>query len=81
MQFKYKINHLLSLLPAGVYPETIIAQLEFTYQVSSKIFFNDRYILIDQEDEIPFDRLSIYAQIFGVGVEDLMTRKPALTKF
>lgn len=79
MQFKYKINHLLSLLPAGVYPESVIHQLEFTYQVPSRTFFNDRYILFDQEEEIPFDRLSIYAEIFGVGVEDLMTRKPALT--
>lgn len=78
MQFKYKINHFLSLLPAGVYPETVIAELEFTYLVPSKVFFNDRYILIDQEDEIPFERLSIYAHILGVTVDDLMTRKPAL---
>lgn len=78
MQYKYNLNHYLSLLPAGVYPDNIIALLELTYGIHSTIFFKDRYLTVGDIDEIPYERLFIYAQVLGVRVEDLFASKPAL---
>ncbi len=78
MQYKYNLNHFLSLLPAGVYPDHIIALLELTYEIPSTTFFKDRYLTVRDTDEIPNERLVIYAQVLGVRVEDLFSSRPAL---
>lgn len=78
MQYKYKLNHLLSLLPAGIYPENVIAHLELAYQISSPVFYHDRYILNEDEEEIPHDRLLAYAQVFRVRIDELRNAKVAV---
>lgn len=75
IRYKYKLSHLLSLLPPGIYPENVYAFLEVTYQVPSDVFYKDRHILIDDEDEIPYERLLIYAELFDVEVQDLKSVK------
>jgi hypothetical protein len=65
-------------LPAGVYPDNIISLLELTYEVPSAVFSKDRYLMVGDMDEIPYERLFIYAQVLGVKVEDLFASKPAL---
>lgn len=71
MHYKYKLNHLLSLLPAGVYPENVIAHLDLVYHIPSQIFYEDRYLVQGDETEIPYERLLIYAKVFEVSIEDL----------
>jgi len=79
MRYKYRINHLLSLLPAGIYPESITANLEIIHHIDAHIFYRDRHIAIEALEEIPDERLRIYAQVFDVQVSDLKTAIQVLT--
>lgn len=74
-KYKYKLNHLLSLLPEGIYPESIIAQLEIVYKIYSHEFQQDRYIRMDDPEEIPLERLIKYSELFQVSVDELRNPK------
>ena len=78
MHYKYRINHLLSLLPAGIYPESVMHTLELYYQISPQIFHRDRYLLLENDEEIPYERLVIYAQVLAVSLDELITRRVSL---
>ncbi len=77
MRYKYQLNHLLSLLPTGIYPETITASIEVLHQIDVQVFHRDRFIGIGDTEEIPDERLRIYADVFGVRVDDLRTKMVA----
>ncbi|MGE0770926.1 MAG: hypothetical protein AB7K37_04375 [Cyclobacteriaceae bacterium] len=71
IQYKYQLNHRLSLLPYGQYIEHVIEQLEREYGVSGLQFNHDRQIPHDSAETIPTDRLLIYANLFRITVEEL----------
>jgi len=78
IRYKYKLNHLLSLLPDGIYPEYISAHLEVNKGIVYDTFERDRHIKYGSEEEIPQDRLKIYSDLFKVSEEDLLSSNKSL---
>ena len=78
IRYKYKLNHLLSLLPEGIYPEYISAYLEIHKGIVYDVFEDDRRIKYGSEEEIPKERLKIYSDLFKVSEEDLLSSNKSL---
>lgn len=69
--FKYQINHYLSLLPAGIYPEHFAARVETSFGVKRNDFDRDRFAEMGDSHVIPDERLQIYADLLDVSIEAL----------
>lgn len=78
MRYKYKLNHLLSLLPDGIYPEYVSAYLEVNHGIDYDTFERDRHVKYGSEEVIPQDRMKIYADMFKVSEEDLLSSTKSL---
>jgi hypothetical protein len=77
LQFKYHINHYLSLLPVSI--EEFSKSLEKEFHIPPQLFHRDRLILEGNPLDIPFSRLRIYAFLLGTSV-DLLIQKNTLTE-
>ena len=78
IRYKYKLNHLLSLLPEGIYPEYVAAHLEVNKGIVYDTFERDRHIKYGADEEIPKERMEIYADLFKVSEEDLLSSTKSL---
>ncbi len=65
-KFKYQINHYLSIQPGYVSIEGIRKLLEARYGISQATFNRDRFLYPDDPEEIPQERLRIYAEVLHV---------------
>jgi hypothetical protein len=74
-KYKYLINHRLSLLPKGLYPDNIVELLEKDYGIRESDFDRDRFLEPSDSTEIPADRLMVYANLFKVQMEELFAGK------
>jgi hypothetical protein len=69
--FKYKINHFLGSLPMTVSIESFSRRLSEKHKIPEEIFLSDRFISIEENRQIPFERLQIYAHELRVPIEAL----------
>lgn len=70
-KFKYQINHYLSIQPGYVSVDGIRKLLEARYGISQATFNRDRFLYPDDPEEIPQERLDIYAAVLHVSAERL----------
>jgi hypothetical protein len=70
-RFKYQINHYLSIQPGYVSIEGVRKLLEARYGISQATFNRDRFLYPDDPEEIPQERLEIYAAILHVSTDQL----------
>jgi hypothetical protein len=70
-KFKYQINHYLSIQPGYISIEGIRKLLEARYGISQATFNHDRFLYPDDPEEIPQERLAIYAAILHISTEQL----------
>lgn len=70
-KFKYQINHYLSIQPGYVSVEGIRKLLEARYGISQATFNHDRFLYPDDPEEIPQERLEIYAAVLHVSTKQL----------
>lgn len=75
---KYRINHYLSLLPKSIPISKAEQLLEEKYKISPEQFQSDRSITIDSCEEIPINRLMVYAHIFNVSIDSLLVKTEAI---
>lgn len=73
-QFKYLLNHYYSLTPKNVSADDVVAALEKA-GIPERTFYRDRAILAKESADIPGERLAIYAQYFGVEINQLINYK------
>lgn len=74
-KFKYQINHYLSIQPGYVSIDGIRKLLEARYGISQATFNRDRFLYPDDPEEIPQERLDIYAAVLHVSTDQLMEAK------
>lgn len=83
IKFKYHINRLVNDLPKSKTNEWVISELE-KEGIKSRTFFRDKAIEVGDDQDIPAERLLIYAKFFGVTVEELFNYtlkvKPAVER-
>lgn len=78
-KFKYQINHYLSIQPGYVTIDGIRKLLEVRYGISQATFNHDRFLYPNDPEEIPRERLEVYASILHVPVEHLsLVREPEI---
>jgi hypothetical protein len=70
-KFKYQINHYLSIQPGYVSVDGIRKLLEARYGISQATFNRDRFLYPDDPEEIPQERLEIYATVLHVSPDKL----------
>lgn len=70
-KFKYQINHYLSIQPGYVSIDGIRKLLEARYGISQATFNRDRFLYPDDPEEIPQERLEIYASVLHILPEQL----------
>lgn len=70
-KFKYQINHYLSIQPGYVSVDGIRKLLEARYGISQATFNRDRFLYPDDPEEIPQERLDIYAAVLHVSTDQL----------
>ena len=70
-KFKYQINHYLSIQPRYVSVDGIQKLLEARYGISQATFNHDRFLYPDAAEEIPKERLDIYASVLHVSTNQL----------
>lgn len=70
-KFKYQINHYLSIQPGYVTVDGIRKLLEARYGISQATFNRDRFLYPDDPEEIPQERLEIYATVLHVSTDQL----------
>ncbi len=70
-KFKYQINHYLSIQPGYVSIDGIRKLLEARYGISQATFNRDRFLYPDDPEEIPQERLQIYAAVLHVTLDEL----------
>lgn len=70
-KFKYQINHYLSIQPGYVSVDGIRKLLEARYGISQATFNRDRFLYPDDPEEIPKERLEIYAAVLHITSEQL----------
>ncbi|MCW5910149.1 MAG: hypothetical protein KIT62_03695 [Cyclobacteriaceae bacterium] len=73
-KFKYAINHYLSIQPRPVHIGTVARILLRDHNIPHDTFDQDRFLREEDSDEIPADRLEVYAQLLDVPV-DLLYQK------
>jgi hypothetical protein len=71
-KFKYQINHYLSIQPGYVTVDGIRKLLEARYDISQATFNHDRFLYPDDPEEIPQERLEIYAAVLHISTDQLM---------
>ena len=76
IKYKYNINRFINDLPKSKNTEWVIAELE-KEEIKARTFFRDKAIEVGDEEDIPSERLLIYAKFFGVTLDELFnyTRK------
>lgn len=70
-KFKYQINHYLSIQPRYVSVDGIRKLLEARYGISQATFNRDRFLYTDDPEEIPQERIDIYATVLHVSADQL----------
>lgn len=70
-KFKYQINHLLSIQPRYITIDGISKLLEVRYGITQATFNRDRFLYPDDPEEIPKERLDIYAAVLHVSTDQL----------
>lgn len=70
-KFKYQINHYLSIQPGYVSVDGIRKLLEARYGISQATFNHDRFLYPDDPEEVPQERLEIYAAVLHVSTDQL----------
>ena len=70
-QNKYRINELINQLPKAQTTEWVTGQLE-KEGIKKRTFFRDKAIMLDDGEDIPMQRMVIYAKFFGVELGDLL---------
>lgn len=70
-KFKYQINHYLSIQPNYVTIDGIRKLLEARYGISQATFNHDRFLYPNEPEEIPQERLAIYAAVLHVSTDQL----------
>ena len=70
-KFKYQINHYLSIQPSYMTIDGIHKLLEVYYGISVATFTRDRFLYSDDPEEIPQERLRIYAAVLRVSLDQL----------
>lgn len=70
-KFKYKINHYISVQPREITVSKIEEILMKEHGISRSTFQRDRSMPVNSEQSIPSDRLDVYAQLFGITVDEL----------
>jgi hypothetical protein len=70
-KFKYQINHYLSIQPGYMTIDSIHRLLEVYYGISCATFTRDRFLYPDDPEEIPQERLRIYAAVFRVSLDEI----------
>ncbi|MCU0418385.1 MAG: hypothetical protein MUC38_01910 [Cyclobacteriaceae bacterium] len=78
-QFKYQINHFLSIQPVDVYPHTIARKLLLQHHIAPTDFNRDRWAEVGDAHEAPLARLEVYASVLGTTVALLCEQKAADT--
>lgn len=82
LRFKYQINHYLSLQPRPITVDDVCRVLDEHYNIPPEIFYRDRFIDVNDTQEIPGERLKIYAIVLNVSVDQLtQVREPELVYF
>lgn len=71
LKFKYQINHYLSIQPSFITIDGMRKLLKIYYDIPPEIFDRDRFLRPDNPEEIPQERLEVYAGVLGVSVEQL----------
>lgn len=71
MDYKYHLEHFLSLRPASITMQQIEDILQKDHGISRSTFLRDRSITKNSDKSIPSDRLDIYAALLNVSVDDL----------
>jgi hypothetical protein len=83
IKYKYNINHFINDLPKSKSTDWVIAELE-KEGIKSRTFFRDKAIEVGDDQDIPSERLLIYAKFFGVTLDELfnytMKVKPAIER-
>lgn len=81
-RFKYQINHYLSLQPRPITVDDVCRVLVEHYNIPPEIFYRDRFIDVNDTQEVPGERLKIYAIVLNVSVDQLtQVREPELVYF
>jgi hypothetical protein len=70
-KFKYQINHYISTQPNYMTIDGIHKLLEVYYGISRATFTRDRFLYPGDPEEIPQERLRIYAAILHVSIVEL----------
>lgn len=68
--FKYNLNHYISLQPQWRTVDLIAGELA-KEGISERTFYRDRAIRLGDDADIPAERLMIYARFFDVRIDDL----------
>lgn len=64
-QFKYKINHYISLLPRKTSLVELETELYEKYDISKSTFLRDRNIMVDEKRDLTVERLDAYVSIIN----------------
>jgi hypothetical protein len=78
-KFKYNLQHRFSF-----YPNITWKMLELhaeQYGITARTFQRDRSILPDEAEDIPTERLVVYAKIFNCELEELINYKTKVKPF
>lgn len=70
IKYKYNINRFVNDLPKSKSTGWVIAELE-KEGIKERTFFRDKSIVVDDEEDIPSERLLIYAKFFDVTLDEL----------
>jgi hypothetical protein len=71
-RFKYQINHFLSIQPIHFHAATMSRKLLIEHNIPPAVFHRDRTLEVGNPDEIPSERLEIYAVMLGVSTAQLL---------
>jgi len=76
---KYKLDNFIDQLPRTVSVKALCTTLE-KKGILRDTFFRDRRIEAKSKTSIPEKRLSVYAQLFGCTIDELLNYKPRKIK-
>ena len=71
-KFKYQINHFISIQPKSISVDDLAIRLTKDHDIPAHVFDHDRRLQENDTEEIPDERLQIYAQLLNVSIDALV---------